>query len=85
LKCAAVEPRAAEPSNPGGADLRGIDAWRTRRLKFSDTPLAWAVDVHVTGAFRIGDSEGFNFSLHEVPRVETRHSVGEALLVRVAD
>lgn len=84
------------------ADLRRIDAWRTRRLEFTDTPLAEAVEefnrysttrvvvgtselgeVHVSGVFRIGDAEGFLFSLREALHVETHESGEEIVLLRM--
>jgi transmembrane sensor len=83
------------------ADLKRIDAWRTRRLEFSDTPLSEAVeevnrystrtvvigthelgDVRVSGVFRIGDLDGFLYSLREALGVETHDSAGEIVLVR---
>jgi len=83
------------------ADLKRIDAWRTRRLEFSDTPLAEAVEefnrysttrvtigtpelasVRVSGVFRIGDADGFLFSLQEALKVETHESPGEVVLIR---
>ncbi len=85
------------------ADLKRIDAWRTRRLEFSDTPLLEAVEefnrysttrvvvgttelspVRVTGVFRIGDAQGFLFSLREVLHVETHESDDEIVLLRPA-
>lgn len=85
------------------ADLRRIDAWRTRRLEFSDTPLAEAVEefnrysttrvvvgtpelaaVRVSGVFRIGDADGFLFSLREALRVESHVSGDEIVLLRSA-
>lgn len=102
LKGQALEYRATDRVVLAGqADLRRIDAWRTRRLEFGDAPLAEAVDefnrysrmkvvietpgwgeVHVSGVFRIGDTEGFLFSLREALGVEARHSGDEALRVR---
>ncbi len=85
------------------ADLRRIDAWRTRRLEFSDTPLAEALEefnrysttplvvdtpelgaVRVSGVFRIGDVEGFLFSLQEALHVESHESQDEIVLLRSA-
>ncbi len=85
------------------ADLRRIDAWRTRRLEFSDTPLAEAVEefnrystshvtigtpdlgaVRVSGVFRIGDADGFLFSLQEALHVEAHESEDEIVLLRSA-
>lgn len=87
----------------GQADLRRIDAWRTRRLEFSDTPLSEAVEefnrysttrvtvgtpelgaVRVSGVFRIGDADGFLFSLQEALHVESRESENEIVLLRPA-
>jgi transmembrane sensor len=86
------------------ADLGRIDAWRTRRLAFSNTPLAEAVDefnrysatqvvigspdlaaIRVSGVFRIGDTDGFLYSLHEVLGVEAHGSANEIVLVRAGD
>jgi transmembrane sensor len=83
------------------ADSRRIDAWRTRRLEFSDTPLVEAVaefnrysstrvvigtpeleSVRVSGAFGIGDADGFLFSMKEALHVRTLDSPGEVTLVR---
>jgi transmembrane sensor len=83
------------------ADLKRIDAWRTRRLEFSNTPLSEAVEevnrystkavvigthelaeVRVSGVFRIGDVEGFLYSLREALGVQTHDADGEVLLVR---
>lgn len=82
------------------ADVRRIDAWRTRRLDFTDLPLAEAVDefnrysntriivgtpalesVRISGIFRIGDAEGFLFSLEQTLGVKTLLSAGEVTLV----
>ncbi|HEY5760880.1 MAG TPA: FecR domain-containing protein [Steroidobacter sp.] len=87
---------------PEKADLRRIDAWRTRRLEFSDTPLAQAVEefnrysdtrvvvgttdleaVRVSGVFRIGDTDGFLFSLEQALGVQTLEAAGEVTLVRI--
>lgn len=83
------------------ADLKRIDAWRTRRLEFSDLPLAAAVEefnryctsrlvigtpglagVRVSGVFRIGDTDGFLFSLQEALRVESHPAGNEIVLLR---
>lgn len=83
------------------ADLKRIDAWRTRRLEFTDTPLLEAVEefnryskVHVTlgtpelgsvrvsGVFRIGDMEGFLYSLRKALDLETHETAGEVVLIR---
>lgn len=83
------------------ADLNRIDAWRDRRLEFTDTPLPEAVDefnrysrqqvvigtaalrsVRVSGVFRIGDAEGFLFSLRESLGVQALESGGEVILTR---
>ncbi len=83
------------------ADLDRIDAWRTRRLEFSDTPLASAVEefnrysttrvtigtpglesVRVSGVFRIGDTEGFLYSLREALGVRTHEGTDEVVLMR---
>lgn len=82
------------------ADLRRIDAWRTRRLEFSDTPLSEAVEefnrysttrvtlgtpelgtVRVSGVFRIGDADGFLFSLQEALHVQSHVSENEIVLL----
>lgn len=87
---------------PEKADLRRIDAWRTRRLEFSDTPLTQAVEefnrysdtrvvvgtpdletVRVSGVFRIGDTDGFLFSLEQALGVQTLEAAGEVTLVRI--
>src|SRR6185295_20034933 len=71
------------------ADLGRIDAWRTRRLEFSNTRLAEAIEEfnrysstevvigshglaerRVSGVFRIGDTEGFLYSLREALNIE---------------
>jgi transmembrane sensor len=86
------------------ADLRRIDAWRTRRLEFTDTPLTEAVEefnrysavrvvigtpdlaaVRVSGVFRIGDSDGFLYSLREALQLETHESLGEVIVLRPAE
>lgn len=83
------------------ADLRRIEAWRTRRLEFSDTPLSEAVEefnrysttritvgtpelgaVRVSGLFRIGDQEGFLFSLEQTLNVEKHETQNEIVLLR---
>jgi transmembrane sensor len=83
------------------ADLERIDAWRNRRLEFTDTPLPAAVEefnrysrtrvvigtadlqsVHVSGVFRIGDTDGFLFSLKEAVGVKTLDSPGQVTLLR---
>jgi transmembrane sensor len=83
------------------ADLERIDAWRNRRLEFTDTPLPAAVEefnrysrtrvvigttqlqsVRVSGVFRIGDTDGFVFSLQEVLGVKTLDSPGQVTLLR---
>lgn len=83
------------------ADLRRIDAWRTRRLEFSDTPLVEAIEefnrystsrvvigtpelsaVRVSGVFRIGDTDGFLFSLQEALHVQGHESGNEIVLLR---
>lgn len=85
------------------ADLRRIDAWRMRRLEFSDTPLSEAVEefnrystqritvgtpelgvVRVSGLFRIGDQEGFLFSLEQTLDVEKHETENEIVLLRPA-
>lgn len=84
------------------ADIRRIDAWRTRRLEFSDTPLREAIEefnrysnmhvvigtsgleaVRISGVFRIGDADGFLFSLEQTLNVKTPNSQGNVTLVRV--
>jgi transmembrane sensor len=100
----AVEFRPAEHRvHEAPADLKRIDAWRTRRLEFSDTPLAEAVEefnryttthltiatpelatVRVSGVFRIGDAEGFLFSLREALSVQAHESTNEVILMRPA-
>lgn len=86
------------------ADLDRINAWRTRRLEFSDTPLAEAVEEfnrysavrviigtrdlperRVSGNFRIGDTEGFIYSLHEVLGIEAHPASNEVVLVQPAN
>lgn len=83
------------------ADVRRIEAWRTRRLEFTDMPLAEALEefnryssmqvrigtpeltaVRVSGVFRIGDAEGFLFSLREALGVDVHESPEEAVLMR---
>jgi transmembrane sensor len=83
------------------ADLERIDAWRNRRLEFTDMPLPAAVEefnrysrtrvvigtaqlqsVHVSGVFRIGDTDGFLFSLQEALGVKTLDSPGQVTLLR---
>lgn len=83
------------------ADLRRIAAWRTRRLEFSDTPFAEAIEefnrysatrmtigtpevraLRVSGIFRIGDIDGFLFSLREALQIEAHASDGEIVLMR---
>jgi transmembrane sensor len=85
------------------ADLARIDAWRTRRLEFSNTPLAQAVEEfnrysptqvvigtrdlaerRVSGVFRIGDTEGFLYSLREALAVESHESGNEVVLMPTA-
>jgi transmembrane sensor len=82
-------------------DIGRIDAWRTRRLEFSDTPLPQAVQefnrystthltigspelesVHVSGVFRIGDTEGFLYSLREALAIQVQTTKNEAVLMR---
>lgn len=99
----AVEIRSGqERATPEKADIRRIDAWRTRRLEFSNTPLVQAVEefnrysdtrvvigttdleaVRVSGVFRIGDAEGFLFSLEQALGLQTLDSPGEVTLVRI--
>ena len=83
------------------ADLKRIDAWRTRRLEFSDTPLSEAVEefnrysktqvtvgtpelesVRVSGVFRLGDIDGFIYSLREALRVETHEAANDVVVMR---
>lgn len=83
------------------ADLKRIDAWRTRRLEFSDTPLSEAVEefnrysktqvtvgtpelesVRVSGVFRLGDIDGFIYSLREALGVETHEATNEVVVMR---
>lgn len=83
------------------ADIKRIDAWRTRRLEFSDTPLAEAVEefnrysttrvvigtaglesVRVSGVFRIGDTDGFLYSLREALGLQTHATTDEVVLMR---
>jgi len=83
------------------ADLKRIDAWRNRRLEFSDMPLPAAIEefnrysstrvvigtaelqsVHVSGVFRIGDTDGFVFSLKEALGMKTLDSPGQVTLLR---
>ena len=83
------------------ADLGRIDAWRTRRLEFSNTPLAEAVEEfnrysstqvvigtrelaerRVSGVFRIGDTEGFLYSLREALGVESHEAANEVVLMQ---
>jgi transmembrane sensor len=85
----------------GKADISRIDAWQTRHLEFSDTPLADAVEefnrytvtrivigtpalaaVRISGVFRIGDTDGFLYSLREVLGVEAHESAREMVLMR---
>lgn len=92
----------SQQAQPQKADLRRIDAWRTRRLEFSDTPLTQAVEefnrysdtrvvvgtpdlqtVRVSGVFRIGDTDGFLFSLEQALGVQTLDAAGEVTLVRI--
>lgn len=82
------------------ADIGRIDAWRARRLEFTNTPLTQAVDEfnrysstrvvigsadlrerRVSGVFRIGDTDGFLFSLQAALGVTTYDSAGEVTLV----
>ncbi len=82
-------------------EIGRIDAWRTRRLAFSDTPLPQAIrefnrystthltigspeldSIRVSGVFRIGDSEGFLYSLREALAIQTQVSGNEIILVR---
>jgi len=86
------------------ADLKRIQAWRARRLEFSDTPLPEALEefnrystahvvigtddlntVRVSGVFRIGDTEGFLFSLREALGVQTLATQEEIVLLRAAN
>jgi transmembrane sensor len=86
------------------ADLKRIQAWRARRLEFSDTPLPEALEefnrystahivigaadlntVRVSGVFRIGDTEGFLFSLREALGVQTLATQEEILLLRAGN
>lgn len=86
------------------ADLKRIQAWRARRLEFSDTPLPEALEefnrystahvvigaadlntVRVSGVFRIGDTEGFLFSLREALGVQTLATQEEIVLLRVGN
>lgn len=86
------------------ADLSRIDAWRTRRLEFSNTRLAEAVEEfnrysstqvvigtqglaerRVSGVFRIGDTEGFLYSLREALSIEAHESAGEVVLIQNGD
>lgn len=83
------------------ANLSRIDAWRTQRLEFSDTPLAEAVEEfnrysstrivigtrdlaerRVSGVFRIGDTDGFLYSLREALNVESHESGNEVVLIQ---
>lgn len=83
------------------ANLGRIDAWRMRRLEFSNTPLAEAVEEfnrysstqivigtrelaerRVSGVFRIGDADGFLYSLREALGVESHQSANEVVLVQ---
>lgn len=83
------------------ANLKRIQAWRTRRLEFSDTPLAEALEefnrysttrvtigtpelnaVRISGVFRIGDTDGFLFSLQDVLNVQAYPSPNEVVLMR---
>ena len=86
------------------ADLKRIQAWRARRLEFSDTPLPEALEefnrystahvvigaadlntVRVSGVFRIGDTEGFLFSLREALGVQTLATQEEIVLLRAGN
>lgn len=86
------------------ADLRRIQAWRARRLEFTDAPLSEALEefnrystthvvigtpdlnhVRVSGVFRIGDTEGFLFSLREALGVRTLATADKIVLVRPTD
>jgi transmembrane sensor len=86
------------------ADLKRIQAWRARRLEFSDTPLPEALEefnrystahvvigaedlntVRVSGVFRIGDTEGFLFSLREALGVQTLATPEEIVLLRAGN
>jgi transmembrane sensor len=86
------------------ADLQRIQAWRARRLEFSDTPLPEALEefnrystahvvigtadlntVRVSGVFRIGDTEGFLFSLREALGVQTLATQEEIVLLRAGN
>lgn len=86
------------------ADLKRIQAWRARRLEFSDTPLPEALEefnrystahvvigaedlntVRVSGVFRIGDTEGFLFSLREALGVQTLTTQEEIVLLRAGN
>jgi transmembrane sensor len=86
------------------ADLDRIGAWRTRRLEFSNTRLAEAVEEfnrysstqvvigtqglaerRVSGVFRIGDAEGFLFSLREALHIEAHEAAGEVVLIETRD
>jgi transmembrane sensor len=83
------------------ADLKRIDAWRNRRLEFTDMPLPAAIEefnrysgtrvvigteelrsVRVSGVFRIGDTDGFVFSLKEALGMKTLDSPGQVTLLR---
>ncbi len=86
------------------ADLKRIQAWRARRLEFSDTPLPEALEefnrystahvvigaadlntVRVSGVFRIGDTEGFLFSLREALGVQTLATQEDVVLLRAGN
>lgn len=86
------------------ADLQRINAWRTRRLEFSNTPLPEAIaevnryssthvvvgspelaEVRVSGVFRIGDADGFLYSLREALKLETLESSGEVVVMKRAE
>jgi transmembrane sensor len=86
------------------ADLKRIQAWRARRLEFSDTSLPEALEefnrystahvvigapelntVRVSGVFRIGDTEGFLFSLREALGVQTLATQEEIVLLRAGN
>lgn len=86
------------------ADLGRIDAWRTRRLEFSNTPLADAVEEfnrysstrivigsrdlaerRVSGVFRIGEIDGFLYSLREALGVESHESAHEVVLMQAGN
>jgi len=83
------------------ADLKRIDAWRSRRLEFTDMPLPAAIEefnrysstrvvigtaelqsVHVSGVFRIGDTDSFVCSLKEALGMRILDSPGQVTLLR---